>query len=183
MDGKLSDIEDVFNEPVCVEELYEEALALWRESPEKSIVDKSLEYYSNFYLPDDILTKVDRASMLNGLETRSVFLDNDLVDFVRHLPASYKFDGKHRKIVLKKAARGFLPSSILNRPKKGFGIPLKAWLADMALSHGGASKLDMSVREISKRIRDHQDGRADHRLFLWNWVVLQKNGGGRDDVD
>ena len=178
---ELSDIEDVFNEPVCVEELYEEALALWRESPEKSIVDKSLEYYSNFYLPDDILTKVDRASMLNGLETRSVYLDNDLVEFVRHLPASYKFDGKNGKIVLKKAARGFLPSSILNRPKKGFGIPLQAWLADMALSHDGANKLDMSSREISKRIRDHQDGRADHRLFLWNWVVLQKTADGRDD--
>ena len=96
------------------------------------------------------------------------------------LPASYKFDGKNGKIVLKKAARGFLPSSILNRPKKGFGIPLQAWLADMALSHDGANKLDMSSARF-RHIRDHQDGRADHRLFLWNWVVLQKTADGRDD--
>ena len=58
--------------------------------------------------------------MLNGLETRSVYLDNDLAEFVRRLPASYKLDGKNRKIVLKKAARGFLPLFNSQSSKEGF---------------------------------------------------------------
>ena len=170
------DIEDVFNEPVAVDELYSEVLSLWHEDPNKSLVDKTLEFYSNFYLPDDILTKVDRAAMLNGLEARSIFLDNDLVEYVRRLPAPYKFDRKARKIVLKKAAEGLVPQSILDRPKKGFGIPLKAWLADLDLTSDGGEAFNMSEAQIAKRIDGHQSGNEDHRLFLWCWSVLQRHG-------
>ncbi|HHH45302.1 MAG TPA: asparagine synthase, partial [Gammaproteobacteria bacterium] len=168
-----ADISDMFNEPVAVEELYSEVLSLWHEDPHKNLVDKTLEFYTNFYLPDDIFAKVDRAAMLNGLETRSVFLDNDLVDYVRRLPATYKFDGRKRKIVLKEAARGLVPQAILNRPKKGFGIPLKAWLEDIPLSHDGAGQFGLCGAEIDRRIRGHQSGREDHRLFLWSWIMLQ----------
>jgi asparagine synthase (glutamine-hydrolysing) len=171
------DIEEVFNEPVDTEELYSEVLGLWRESPDKSLIDKTLEFYSNFYLPDGILTKVDRAAMLNGLEVRSVFLDNDMVDFVRQLPASYKFDGKNRKIVLKKAAEGMVPDAILNRPKKGFGVPLKSWLGDLNLSASNGRYFGMSELEITNRIHEHETGRADHRLFLWSWATLQNFAG------
>ncbi|MEC9151531.1 MAG: asparagine synthase (glutamine-hydrolyzing) [Pseudomonadota bacterium] len=168
------DIKSLFNEPINTDELYSEVLALWHEDPAKSTVNKTLEFYSNFYLPDDILTKVDRAAMLNGLEVRSIFLDNDLVEYARHLPASFKFDGSNRKIVLKKAAQGLLPQSILDRPKKGFGVPLKTWLNDLALSKDGADGLGMDEDEIAARIHRHQTGRADHRLFLWNWTVLKE---------
>lgn len=169
------DIEDIFQTSVSLDELYGEVLTLWHEDPHKNTVDKTLEFYSNFYLPDNILTKVDRAAMLNGLEARSVFLDNDLVEFVRRLPAVYKFDGSNRKIVLKKAAKGLLPQSIMERPKKGFGIPLKSWLRDLTLSGDGVENLAMSKDEILRRILRHQSGREDHRLFLWCWLVLQQH--------
>ena len=173
------DIESLFNEPVDVEDLYGDALALWREDPNKGLVDKTLEYFSNFYLPDDILTKVDRAAMLNSLETRSIFLDNDLVEFVRTLPASYKFDGKARKIVLKRAARRLVPQDILDRPKKGFGVPLKAWLQGMDLSSREANAFAMAPDGLQARIDAHQSGREDHRLFLWAWAVLSRFERGR----
>jgi asparagine synthase (glutamine-hydrolysing) len=171
---ETNDIEEVFNEPIDTEELYSEVLSLWREEPDKGLVDKTLEFYSNIYLPDDILTKVDRAAMLNGLEVRSVFLDNDLVEFVSRLPAKYKFDGRNRKIVLKKAAQGLVPKTILDRPKKGFGVPLKPWLNDMDLSANKGLRLGMSESKIDKSIKEHKSKCADHRLFLWSWRVLQE---------
>lgn len=168
-----ADLEDLFNEPVNIEDIYSEVLTLWREDPSKNTVDKTLEYFSNFYLPDDILTKVDRAAMLNGLEARSIFLDNDLVDFTLGLPADYKFDGKTRKKVLKKAGERLLPQDILNRPKKGFGVPIKKWLADMDLTPEGVSAIGMDETKCRQRIAGHASGRQDHRLFLWSWRVLQ----------
>jgi len=173
---ECDDIADLFHEPVHVDDLYSEALALWHEDPDKSAVDKSLEYYTNLYLPDDILTKVDRAAMMQGLETRSIFLDNDVADFARQLPSAYKFDGRRRKIILKKAAQGLVPQVILDRPKKGFGIPLQAWLKTLDLSANGAERLAMAPAPIDAAINAHRSGRKDHRLFLWCWAVLQRFG-------
>ncbi len=79
-------------------------------------------------MPEDILTKVDRASMACGLEVRAPFLDAELVDFIQVLPPSFKFGRNQTKRVLKLAAASRLPASILARPKKGFGIPVAAWL-------------------------------------------------------
>lgn len=172
-----SDLDDLFHEPVDIEELYSEVLTQWRRSDDLSLIDRTLEFYSNFYLPDDILTKVDRASMLNGLEARSVFLDNDLVDYARTLPANYKFDGTTRKLVLKKALQGMLPDTVLDRPKKGFGIPLMAWLKDMNLSAGQADTFVLDQAGVSARIQAHSSGQKDYRHFVWAWAVLQHHGG------
>ena len=79
-------------------------------------------------MPEDILTKVDRASMACGLEVRAPFLDAELVDFIQVLPPSFKFGRNQTKRLLKQAAASRLPASILARPKKGFGIPVAAWL-------------------------------------------------------
>ncbi|MCW9036257.1 MAG: asparagine synthase (glutamine-hydrolyzing) [Rhodospirillales bacterium] len=171
-----SDMDELFNEPTAVEEIYSEALELWREDPNKGTVDKTLEYFTNFYLPDDILTKVDRAAMLNGLEARSIFLDNDLTDSIRHLPAEYKFDGKTTKKILKKAMQRLVPQDILNRRKKGFGIPLMSWLKDIPLTSGNAPQLGLDPQKIDHFIQAHQEEGKDQRLFLWNWHVLQKSG-------
>ncbi|MEH6632269.1 MAG: asparagine synthase (glutamine-hydrolyzing) [Halopseudomonas aestusnigri] len=170
------DISDLFNEPVDIEQLYSEVLSLWREDPKKSIIDKSLEYYSNFYLPDNILTKVDRASMLNGLETRSIFLDNDLVEYVRHLPSEYKIYGSKRKRVLKQAAQGLVPDDLLNRPKKGFGVPLQEWLKDIPLTGDLAPEFSIEPSAVETHIARHQSGKTDNRLFLWSWTVLKEFG-------
>ena len=91
-------------------------------------LSQSLALYQDTYLPEDILTKVDRASMACGLEVRAPFLDAGLVDFIQVLPASFKFGRNQTKRLLKHAAASRLPASILARPKKGFGIPVAAWL-------------------------------------------------------
>ena len=77
----------------------------------------------NVFLPEDILVKVDRASMLNSLEVRSPLLDHKLLEFAATLPSDWVF----RKRILKDAIRGLVPDSVLSRPKKGFGVPLHAW--------------------------------------------------------
>ena len=119
---------ELFNEKVHAEDLYSEALDIWRQSACNSVLDRSLEFYTRLYLQDNILAKVDRASMMNGLEARSVFLDNDLTDYVRRLPHRLKYRAGTRKYVLKKALEGLVPKYLLHRPKKGFGIPLMQWL-------------------------------------------------------
>ena len=171
------EIIELFEEPTTAEELYSEVLDVWRGSPGAGLVDKTLEFYTRFYLPDDILTKVDRASMMNGLEVRSVFLDNDLVDFVRRLPAACKIRRGQRKYILKKALEGLVPNEILRRPKKGFGIPLMTWLKDLSLSPEGGKSFALDEDTIARKIAEHQAGRGDHRLFLWCWAVLSQRPG------
>ena len=167
------EIDDLFQEPTDIEELYSEALRLWRETDTKNEIDKSLEYFGNLYLPDDILCKMDRAAMFNGLEVRSVFLDTDLVEFVKTLPSNYKYGFGNRKRVLKMALDGMLPKSILNRSKKGFGMPIMSMLHKMEVTASGAEGLNLSSDFLEKHIKDHQSGKMDHRLDLWCWVALQ----------
>ena len=80
------------------------------------------------YLLDDILFKVDRASMYTSLEVRAPFLDVEVVELINSLPDGYKRKGLSGKRLLKQVMRGKLPDSIIDRPKKGFGIPLSGWL-------------------------------------------------------
>src|SRR5262249_39016805 len=80
----------LFDEPLRAEELYSEAIDIWDRSRSRNLVDRTLEFFTNLYLQDDILTKADRASMMTSLESRAAFLDNDVVDFCRRLPHGYK---------------------------------------------------------------------------------------------
>jgi asparagine synthase (glutamine-hydrolysing) len=167
-------IAELFEERVAPEELFAEALALWRESPPgASLVDRTLEFYTNFYLQDDILTKVDRAAMMVSLESRAVFLDNDLVDFCQRLPHRFKYRNGERKYLLKKALAGLLPAELLKRPKKGFGIPLAAWLKTVPAVPPLAPVDGARIDWVSGRWREHRAGQRDHRLFLWSWLSLQ----------
>ena len=163
----------LFESPVHPEDLYDEAIALWSRDKSLGPVDRTLEFFTRFYLQDNILTKVDRAAMMHSLETRAVFLDNDLVDFARRLPNQYKLRNGERKYLLKKVARRLLPSEIVDRKKKGFGIPLAQWLRD--IPHKTSTKPDsrLSAEWAASAWREHHNGKADHRLFLWNWMSMQ----------
>lgn len=169
----LNDIRDLFHEPCDVGEIYAEAIALWDEADDKNYIDKTQEFFTNIYLPDNILTKVDRAAMMNGLEARSIFLDNDLVDFARHLPAHYKFDGTTTKKVLKTALARMVPQHILDRPKKGFGIPMRRWLEDIEVKPNRLSSFDAGAE--ANLMKAHRTGAKDHRFFMWNSLVLQNS--------
>jgi asparagine synthase (glutamine-hydrolysing) len=167
------DMREIFQDPLSPEELYGEVLALWNASEGKDLVDRTLEFFTNFYLQDDILTKVDRAAMMNSLETRAIFLDNDLVEFCRRLPNRFKFRRGQRKYLLRLALRGLVPETVLVRPKKGFGIPLSKWLKTIPVEPPLAPVKGVRMERVRERWVQHRAGTADQRLFLWSWLALQ----------
>jgi asparagine synthase (glutamine-hydrolysing) len=168
-------ISELINEPTSVDELYGDAIQHWHTAKSDNLVDRSSEYYVRFYLQDDILTKVDRAAMLNSLETRAVFLDTHVVDFLATLPADFKYRNGIRKFILKESLGKLVPKSIINRPKKGFGIPLNAWVKKLNLNDTALTAFELNT-EVANRWRAHHlANKKDYRLFLWNWYVLQNH--------
>ena len=117
----------LFGKPMDVEELYSEAVEAWDSCRQQNLVDRTLQFYTELYFQDGILAKVDRASMLHGLEARSPFLDLEVADFARRLPHRLKIRGGITKYLLKKALEPLLPLDIIYRRKKGFGTPVGAW--------------------------------------------------------
>lgn len=170
-----AELKDIFAEPMPLEELYSEAIEQWDACSQSNLIDKTLQFYSKLYLQDDILVKTDRASMMHGLEVRAPFLDADLVDFLRRVPARYKYRNGQTKYLLKKSLEGILPDEILYRSKKGFGVPIGAWFKSGRLTPDGDGMHNL-VRPpfATQKLRLHLEGRADERAFLWNAYLLAK---------
>jgi asparagine synthase (glutamine-hydrolysing) len=169
------ELDELFQEPTDIEDVYSEAIEQWEACSQNNIVDKTLQFYTRLYLQDDILVKADRASMMNSLEVRAPFLDTDVVDFARRIPHSWKFRNGQTKYILKKALEPILPHNILYRNKKGFGVPVGKWFIDGKLSRqvNGINTF-LNKNFIEKKIQEHQHGKADHRLFLWNNILLDQ---------
>ena len=163
----------LFEHALDAEELYSEAIEIWDQSTSPSLVDRTLEFFTNLYLQDDILAKVDRATMSVSLESRAVFLDNDIVDFCRRLPHGYKLRRGQRKYLLKKAVAGVVPRAVLARRKKGFGIPLVRWLREVPAAPPLAPVAGVRMPWVCDRWRGFRAGQTDDRLFLWSWASLQ----------
>jgi asparagine synthase (glutamine-hydrolysing) len=163
---------DLFDTPLRPEELYSEAIELW-ESSTADLVDRTLEFFTNIYLQDDILPKVDRASMAVSLESRAVFLDVDVVEFSRRLPHRLKYRNGVGKHLLRKAMAPLLPMDVVQRPKKGFGIPLMRWLPEIAPRPPVAPVDGVRLDGVARMWREHFERRRDHRLFMWSWLSLQ----------
>ena len=136
---------------------------------------------TNYYMAEDILTKVDRAAMAVSLETRAPFLDPRVAKFAAALPLEYKLKGSNGKYILKKAVQDLLPQTILDRPKKGFGIPIAQWLKGRLnpLMHDLLSPERLrdqglfEVEYVQTMIREHETGRASHHKQLWTLLVFQ----------
>ncbi|MDH3520287.1 MAG: asparagine synthase (glutamine-hydrolyzing) [Myxococcales bacterium] len=167
-------------EPVDAEDVYSEAIAAWESCPADNSVDRTLQYFTRVYLQDDILTKIDRASMLCALEVRSPFLDIELVDFVRRLPHPYKLQRGVTKRLLRSAMQARLPREILTRAKKGFGVPVGAWIRDGAAPFDAFPPLGTGAcaQFLAAKLAEHRAGRADHRLFLYAHWLLARWGAG-----
>lgn len=135
----------------------------------------------NYYLAEDILTKVDRASMAVSLEVRAPFLDHRVAEYAASLPLAYKLNGSNGKYILKRAVEKLIPKSIIKRPKKGFGIPIADWLkgklnplAHDLLSRDRLIKQDLFDHEyVEKLLRDHEEGTASNHKQLWTLLVFQ----------
>lgn len=173
------EMRELFESPLAPEELYAEAIEAWERATSPEVVDRTLEFYTRFYLQDDILAKVDRASMLVALEVRAPFLDNDLVEFARRLPHRYKLGGGTTKRLLRRALRGVLPEEILARGKQGFAVPIGAWLKDWPREDETLEVPGLRREALARAWREHREGRADHRQLLWCAVALKGHLEGR----
>ena len=138
--------------------------------------------YCKLYLPEDILTKVDRASMACSLEARAPFLDFTFVEFVNSIPFALKLRGAQTKFILKKAMQAKLPPDILARGKKGFGIPVAKWfrgeLRGMLLDTLAEARLKQEgifrPQEVTRLVNDHLRGNRDNRKPLWTLFMFQQ---------
>ena len=135
------------------------------------------------WLPGDILTKVDRASMAVSLEAREPLLDHRLVEFAARVPAAMRLRRGAGKWLMKQALAPYLPREILHRRKMGFVTPISAWfrgpLADQAAAAGRGSALAelgwFDGAAIGRLAEDHRSGRADHGRLLWQLLMLEKS--------
>jgi asparagine synthase (glutamine-hydrolysing) len=143
--------------------------------------DRTVGTYIRSYLQEDILAKVDRASMAASLEVRAPFLMPDLIDFLATVPSAVKFPGMTRKNLLRRVMRGRIPDSVIDRPKQGFGAPLDAWFRG-GLAQFARESLDpdrvraaglLDPESATRLLEDHLSGAADHGRRLWAIVQLQ----------
>src|SRR5262249_35501440 len=132
------------------------------------------------YLPGDILTKVDRASMAVSLEARVPLLDHPLVEFALGLPPDLKIQDGVGKHIFRRAITGLVPDLVLRHPKRGFAVPLRAWFRG-PLRHrvDGLLRANNPVHEFLDRValrrlaREHLNGRRDHATALWRALALE----------
>jgi asparagine synthase (glutamine-hydrolysing) len=145
------------------------------------IVDLISRVDLSSYLPDDLLVKSDRASMAASLEVRLPFLAYPLVEFALSLPSSFKLRGLTTKYLLRQVAAGYLPANIVNRPKKGFGIPVGRWLkhefrpvVEELLGESFLRKQGIfRVGYVKRLTEQHLSGKVDRRKELWTLLMFQ----------
>jgi asparagine synthase (glutamine-hydrolysing) len=133
------------------------------------------------YLQEAILVKVDRASMASSLEVRAPFLDHELVEFVMSLPSTLKLKGLTSKYILKKMMKGLLPDKVINRPKKGFGVPIAKWVkGELRGLFEDCLSSDRIKREgflnpgyVTLLLQDHLSNKKDNRKQLWTLLVWE----------
>ncbi|HEY0322455.1 MAG TPA: asparagine synthase (glutamine-hydrolyzing) [Pyrinomonadaceae bacterium] len=146
-----------------------------------NIVECMQSLDTRLYLAEDILTKVDRASMAVSLEVRAPFLDPRVAEYAASLPASYKLRGLKSKYILKQAAAPLLPSFVGKRGKKGFGVPVAEWLkgklkplARDLLSPERLRRNGLFDADYVERLQDeHERGAANHRKLLWTLLMFE----------
>jgi asparagine synthase (glutamine-hydrolysing) len=132
------------------------------------------------YLPDDLLVKADIGTMAHGLELRSPFLDEDVVDFAMRLPAGLRWQGWSGKLLLRRWGAARLPQNLWQRRKQGFALPLSRWFREdlAAMTASWLAKPDpdglLDTTAMLRLLDEHQRGAADHSQMLWALLVWQR---------
>ena len=133
------------------------------------------------YMVDDILQKVDRATMSVSLEGREPFLDQHIIQWAAQLPSDYKYREGQKKYILKKIVHKYIPQRMMERPKMGFGIPVESWLqhelkglvqeylSEESLKEHGL----FNVQEVRSIVTDFFSGRSEKHLKIWYLLMFQ----------
>jgi asparagine synthase (glutamine-hydrolysing) len=162
-------------------DIYAQARQFADECDSDDLVTRMQSVDTRLYLAEDILTKVDRASMAVSLEVRAPFLDPRVAEFVASLPGNYRLRGQKTKYILKKAVKELLPPFVTRRPKKGFGVPVAEWLkvklrpvARDLLSPERVRRAGVFNPNYIARLQDeHERGVANHRKLLWTLLMFE----------
>lgn len=171
---------------------YGDKLKPYLQSSSLKILEEYLDDYSspalaaswadtNTYLPDDILVKVDVASMAHSLEVRAPFLDHKMMEWAADLPVEWKYNGLETKRLVKKALEPWLPNEVLYRPKMGFGVPIENWfrnelkdmLYDTLLSQKAIERGLFNIKFVEHIINEHVNGVQMHQTRLWAMLMLE----------
>ena len=152
----------------------------WRQASGADRLDVLLEVDVRTYLPGDLLTKIDIATMAHSLEARSPFLDPELMQFAASIPAPLKLQGMEKKRILRDALRAWLPGSVLDRPKQGFSVPLAGWLRGELRDYSRELLLDPASfgaarfrpGAVETLLDEHSAGR-DHSQRIWALLMLE----------
>jgi asparagine synthase (glutamine-hydrolysing) len=155
--------------------------AIFAAAPSLDAVDAMVRADIEWYLPTDLLVKMDIATMANSLEARSPFLDWHLTEFAARLPSTFKVKGRTSKYILKKAIADIVPADNMHRPKQGFAVPVGSWfrgelkdfLADHILSARFQSRGLFKPAAVQKLFDDHQRGAGDYAHHLWTLLMLE----------
>jgi asparagine synthase (glutamine-hydrolysing) len=145
------------------------------------IVDAAMLTDQMTYLPNDLLVKVDIASMGKSLEARSPFLDHKLIEFAASLPENIKMRGFGTKSLLKKVAARLVPREVIYRPKMGFGVPMGKWfrgemkdfMRGVLLSEKSLNRGIVRSEHIERYVNEHTDAKYDHSFQLWTLLMLE----------
>jgi asparagine synthase (glutamine-hydrolysing) len=153
----------------------------YRSSDAGSFLERTLHADVQRYLPDDLLVKMDIASMASALEVRSPFLDHKVVEFAARLPMALKLRRLTQKYILKRAMGGVLPATVLRRPKMGFGVPIDHWFRhelrpmayDLLLDARARGRGYFRAEVVRRYLDEHVAGRTAHHARLWSLLVLE----------
>jgi asparagine synthase (glutamine-hydrolysing) len=145
------------------------------------ILDATLLNDLMTYLPNDLLVKVDIASMANSLEARSPFLDHKVIEFAASLPETLKMRRLETKSLLKKVAARLVPREVVYRRKMGFGVPvgkwfrgeMKAFVTDILLSQSSLKRGIIRPEALRRYVSEHTSGERDHQFQLWTLLMLE----------
>jgi asparagine synthase (glutamine-hydrolysing) len=145
------------------------------------LLNKLLYLDIHSYLPEDLLVKMDIATMANSLEARVPFLDHQFMELVAQIPSQFKLNGSKAKFILKKAFSDFLPPAILRRKKMGFGVPISRWIRkdlktyvhDVLLDRKTLQRGYFRKEGLEQLLKEHLSLRYDHSAKIWSLLFLE----------
>jgi len=175
----LDDLPRLLNQEITEEEILADVISFGKNLPGDAW-DKIIASYQRFYMQERVLVKVDRASMKTALEVRAPFLDWRVVEFVNSLPLNYKFAGLRTKRLLKELMADRLPANIINRPKKGFALPLATWFCgplkelfgDLATQENVEKSGILRYDYVNSLFQQHLAKKGNHGQKLWSVLMF-----------